>query len=111
MKIIENIRQKVKDEKADPSGAVAEDVRMKAVEAIRGGIESGAWEKYMSMFATTPQQLARLKGADDAGGDPYMRIALTYLVANGVCGAGTITRLEENIGDVLDKGLPDAVTS
>jgi hypothetical protein len=60
--------------------------------AIFAGINSEAWRDYMSLFASSEEQLTRLTTADlDAPGDAgvYMPRIRAYIAANGVCAPGT----------------------
>lgn len=82
-----------------------DDLRKQAILAMYGGIDSDAWKQYMSNFATTPEQLARLT---TFSGDalPYVRQARCYLVANAMCLPGTDSKMLDGIEDLLDKTLP-----
>lgn len=82
-------------------------VRQRSIAAIMAGDGTPEWETYMSMFSTTPAELARLLPTDTTAGDPSMDQARTYLVGNGTCGAETTGgRLIEGVWDILDEDLP-----
>jgi hypothetical protein len=60
--------------------------------AIFAGINSEQWKDYMSLFATSEEQLTRLTTADlDGPGDSavYMPRIRAYVAVNGVCAPGT----------------------
>lgn len=60
--------------------------------AIFAGINSEQWKDYMSLFASSEEQLTRLTTADlDGPGDSgvYMARIRAYVAVNGVCAPGT----------------------
>lgn len=101
-RIIDKVRQ-VKSQLQADSAAVQRN-REKAVAAIGSGIGSAEWTVYMQQFANTPQQLARLTATDGTAQDPTLKLARAYLVANAVCGPGTLTNLDLTV-DGIDDGL------
>jgi hypothetical protein len=109
MKITELVIQKVEAVQADMTGALAAEVRSKAVAATLGGLNSQAWQDYMSMFAEAPDQLSRLTLRDGTADDSQMQEAAVYLVANGAVGGDTFLKLGENQEglSVLDLDLSD----
>lgn len=82
----------------------ADEVRTKAMSAILGS--AADWVIYMQLYATTPQELARLIPTDGSGNDEAMNIARAYLAANGMCAPGTGRRLLDNVTERLN--LPAA---
>ena len=95
------------EEIATGNAMLGQEVREKALAAIIAGQGSPAWETYMNIFSTSPEQLARLLPTDGTLGDPVMDEARTYLIGNGTCGSDTTgSRLIEGVGDTLDKELP-----
>ncbi|MGH9948512.1 MAG: hypothetical protein ACRD6X_15145 [Pyrinomonadaceae bacterium] len=85
---------------------LGQEIRSKAVAAIKGGEGSPAWETYMSVFSQSPTQLARLLPTDGTQNDFDFDLARTYLVGNGTCGAETTEfHLIEGVDDELDEGL------
>lgn len=87
--------------------ALGNTVRSRAVAAIMAGTGSPEWENYMSMFSTSPAELARLLPTDESEGVPEQDQARTYLVGNGTCGAETTGgRLIEGVWDILDEPIP-----
>lgn len=96
MKITELILQKVEAIETDTTGAIAVEVRSKAVAATLGGIGSEEWLEYMRMFGKTAQQLARLTLQDDSAHNPELRDALVYLVASGAVGDDAFLKLGAN---------------
>ena len=84
---------------------LGQEIRAKAVAAIKGGDGSAAWETYMSVFSQSPAQLARLLPTDSTLNDFNFDVARTYLVGNGTCGAETTEFLIEGVDDKLDEGL------
>lgn len=101
-RIIDKVRQ-VKTLLQADSAAVQKN-REKAVAAIGSGIGSAEWTAYMQQFANTPQQLARLTATDGTAQNPELKLARAYLVANAVCGPGTLTNLDLTV-DGIDDGL------
>lgn len=100
---IEDIMKEIKD----GNTGLGDDIQAEAVEAIKAGMGSDAWIKYMERFSKGPNQMARLEPTDDTIDDADMDIARTYLAGNGMCGAAT-TGLNLNFGtDKLDDGLSD----
>jgi hypothetical protein len=81
-------------------GEVSKKVKEGAINAIMGG--AADWVSYMSLFANTPAELARLVPSDGTQDDPNMREARAYLVANAICAPGTTTGLLDNVFDRLD---------
>lgn len=111
MSILTNIENKIKDQVADTTGRVTDELSEQSIAAILGGLGSPAWKKYMENFVDKegpdrPKQLARLMGEDLAGGDPYIQTAIAYLVSNGSCGSPTRTKLTLQLENgLLDQGL------
>jgi len=97
----------IMDEIANGDIARGQEVREKAVAAIKTGQGSAAWEAYMQLYSTSSEQLARLLPNDSTLDDPDFDEARTYLVGNGTCGSDTTgSRLIEGVWDRLDKNLP-----
>lgn len=85
---------------------LADMIQKKAVLAIKAGEGSDAWNDYMSSFAQTPEELARLLPTDSTSGLFDMDVARTALVGNGTCGATTTGfHLLDGVGDTLDEGI------
>ena len=106
MSIRTNI-EKVMAEIEGGNTSLGDTVRQEAVNAIKSGEGSAAWETYMSRFSQSPSQLARLLPTDDTKNVYEMDLARTYLVGNGTCGAETTGyHLNYGIGDTLDENLP-----
>jgi hypothetical protein len=103
MSIVNNVKAKMDAASRDKD--LAKKLRDQSIEAILAGLGSPAWERYMNNFAENPQQLNRLMARDEHSRDEYMKDALVYLVANGVCFPDTVTRtLEKLDATVLDDG-------
>lgn len=79
---------------------VTNDVQRKAIKAIIGGSQTEDWEDYMGLFATNAEELAKLKPTPETPDE--QRLALAYLVANGMCGTGTTGALVDNVTDKLN---------
>ena len=78
-----------------------------AINAVRGGITSTDWSKYMTLFADNEQQLKRLTGQDEVSQqEGYVKVSSAYLVANGTCGGFTPAGLHQFIDARIDEGLP-----
>lgn len=73
------------------------ELQEQASEAIKGGITSGAWEVFMSNFASNPAQLQRLIGKDAFIDKPWGLISLAYLPANAMCGTSTTANTRRNM--------------
>jgi hypothetical protein len=101
-RIIDKVRQVKSALQADP--VATQKNRERAVAAIGSGIGSAEWKEYMQQFADTPQQLARLTATDGTAQNPSLKLARAYLVANAVCGPGTLTNLDLTV-DGIDDGL------
>jgi hypothetical protein len=98
---VEGMMKKIRDD-----SGVGDEVQAKAVDAIKSGQGSSAWETYMTMFATDKKQLARLLPTDDTDGVFRMDVARTCLVGNGTCGAETTgSELLNGVKDILDEDL------
>ncbi|MEQ1764257.1 MAG: hypothetical protein ABL984_14090 [Pyrinomonadaceae bacterium] len=105
MSIRSNI-EGIMDQIGDGDTALGDTVRARSTAAILAGGGTPEWETYMSMFSTTPEELARLLPTDESGGVPEMDQARTYLVGNGMCGAETTkSRLIQGVWDILDQEL------
>ena len=112
MKIVEKIKQihsQIKDNPDDP--ALAQKMQELAVKAMYSGINHDDWKQYMSNFASSPEQLQRLIGKDEAfNNTKYGRLTLAYVVANSTCGMGTTTETGRDMSpgmlEALDSGLP-----
>ena len=92
--------QKEVDQLGKEGGEMSQKVKQGAINAILGGAKD--YIAYMSLFANTPAELARLIPSDGTQDDPTMRQARAYLVANAVCAPGTATGLTANVFDLLD---------
>ena len=74
-------------------------LKLLAVQAIRYGISSRAWEEYMTEFAkegvapnevVNPLKLKRLMGEDNVfNATHYAEETLSYIAANATCDVGT----------------------
>lgn len=84
------------------------DVKAAATKAIFGGMQSQAWEEYMSLFADNAAQLKRLKGEDAQSNVSWVRDSIAYLAADGMCGATTTGIIANNLDERLDEGLDEA---
>lgn len=106
MSIRSNIEAVMADLRDGSSAQLGETIRAEAVQAIKSGEGSQAWETYMSRFSQSAEQLARLLPTDDTLNDFNMDVARTYLVGNGTCGAETTGfHLIEGVDDKLDENL------
>lgn len=115
-KIIENVRAKEVEIKADPDEAEANAQR--AIVAILGGRNSAAYRTYMLQFVekdaagnpTEPlgaAQLARLLSDDEPIPGQDMKRRRAYMLANAVCGGGSPTnggRFDFEV-ETVDTGL------
>jgi hypothetical protein len=107
-KLIETRDKLVQDEK-NGIKITGERLKALAVAAILGGAKSKAWDTYMRQYAENPEQLARLKLADDFSKvQDWMPEMAAYTVANATCGGGTGTGLAKNIDERIDTDLPVA---
>lgn len=79
-----------------------DELRKQAIDAIYGGLGSKAWEDYMSNFAGSPEQLARLTTRDEDHCHPYIPQARAYLIANSTCLPGTDLKMLEGVTGFLD---------
>ena len=66
MSIRSNIEEMMK--KVQDDASVGVDLQAKAEDAIKSGQGSKEWEAYMSMFATSEKELARLLPDDETAG-------------------------------------------
>jgi hypothetical protein len=98
--------QKEVDEHGSAGADVSKKIKQRAIDAIMGGAPD--YIAYMSLFAKTPDELARLIPTDGTEDDPDQREARAYLVANAICAPGTATGLVDNVFDRLD---PPAVAA
>jgi len=92
MKILERLEKIRDDVAADPLANAALGARMQELGclAVEEGINSRAWEQYMRLFASNPDQLKRLIGKDEEFNQTFWgRKSLAYMVANGCCGIDT----------------------
>jgi hypothetical protein len=103
MSIEENIT--AVQERIDRDSSFGDDLRAQAIAAIYGGLTSDAWKRYMSNFARTPEELARLTSREGDGCHPYIPQARCYLVANATCLPGTNRDMLGGIEGFLDKTL------
>ena len=90
---------------------LANDLQKAATKAIRGGMTSDDWKKYMCYFASNPEQLQRLIGREESyNGTIYGPDTLAYMVANSTCGPGTDTEtgrfMNAEMLESLDRDLP-----
>jgi len=111
MKIIEKIEKIKVAIENDPEGnaSLGERLRKYGCLAVQQGINSRAWQEYMRIFASNPDQLKRLIGEDETfNASLWGPTTLAYLVANGCCGidTGGNTRrgMSEAMEEVLDSG-------
>ena len=107
MSISGNIQQKIDDihqeRLAIPDGQehpIADEVRIKATNAILGGATE--YLEYMQLFAKTKEELALLIPSELAEDDSKKREARAYLVANGMCAPGTGDKLLDVVSNRLD---------
>jgi len=75
-------------------------LKRKALDAISGG--TSQWVSYMTEFAKSPQELARLIPTDGTENDPAMNDARAYLVAKAPCATDTVTTFLKTITTALD---------
>jgi len=109
MAISDNVREmaeKIDDEvNTHPPDAnnlrspTAREIHALATNAILGGMQD--WVAYMTKFAKTPEELARLIPTDGTTDDHY-RSARAYLVANGMCTDETTPHMQMRVGNDLD---------
>ena len=111
-RIIDMINQRKQEFRDNP--VLASQNMTMALAAIREGINSKAWEYYMSQYVErnapgelNQEQLARLMATDGTVGDPIMDRHRAYLVANAVCGPSTEENLHFGI-ESIDNGLATA---
>lgn len=83
-------------------------LKVAAIKATLGGINSNDWKKYMSIFASNEDQLKRLTGRDANAADTWVKETSAYLVANGTCGGFTPNGLPQFLKAEIDDGLPEA---
>jgi len=102
--ILENVKRKVEEMKKNPILA-GQNLGL-AMAAMRDGINSRAWEFYMTQFARDEngaldkEQLARLMGTDNTLGDPVLDRKRCYLISNAICGMSTITTTGVGVASV-----------
>lgn len=106
MKIVDKIKQIHNFVKTPAGAGKGAQMQIDAGEAIRNGINSPQWKKYMCHLASNPDQLRRLIGQDTA----YMETvwgphSLAYLVANSTCGTGTTADTTANMPDPMKEEL------
>ena len=103
MAIRDNIAKKMEDihqervEIPDPTKPhpIADEVKIKSMKAILGS--AADWVMYMKLYATTPEELARLIPTDGTENNEQMNVARAYLAANGMCAPGTGDKLLDNV--------------
>lgn len=89
MDINEVVARALKDEK------FANELRSKALQAVKNGMDSPEWDEYMAYFNTSPEDLARMKTGEFPGGD--LNIGTTWTTATittattSVCTITTVT--------------------
>ena len=114
MAISDNIQAKADQVEAeneartlDPNAPIphTQELHDKASAAILGGNKSQAWGDYMSLFATTPEELAHLIPTD-GDTDPGRQTLRAYLVAGGMCLGGTTGGMLNPITQGLDLPNP-----
>lgn len=88
------------------SAAAAANAKL-AVAAVTGGVKSPAWRVYMEQFVSKgdnnqpdEEQLMRLLATDGTESDEALTRNRAYLVANGVCGEGTITKFDQLVKSI-----------
>lgn len=81
------------------------DLKVAAVNAALGGINSEAWRKYMTIFADNEAQLNRLTAKDPQAVNPWIKETSAYMVANGTCGGETPNNLLQGIDERIDADL------
>ena len=86
-----------------PGSPTAKALKRKSLDAISGGARE--WAIYMSEFAKTPEELARLIPTDNSKDNDDMNQARPYLVAKAACGTDTVTTFENGITEVLDQPI------
>jgi hypothetical protein len=102
-KIAELEQEKEEMEQMEPPdqvGPKAQEMLDLAISAVLGDRE--AFVKYMELFSTSPEELARLIPTDGTENDPVKRKARAYLVSNAICAPGTATGLIDNVFGRLD---------
>ena len=99
---IEAIMEQIKGGDTD----LATQIQRESVAAIKNGQGSPEWETYMSRFAQTPDEFARLVPNDNTIDMEDMDLARATLVGNGNCGAtSTGFHLLDGVDDKLDENL------
>jgi hypothetical protein len=105
-KILELLRETAAEVVLDTTGAIGNQLKYDAVDAIMFGVDSPQWEKYMRHFAENKEQLARLTLNDDMQENSDVRSSCAYIVANAVCGTQTGTQTYKLVNSVIDAGIP-----
>src|SRR5215212_4675376 len=107
MSIIDNLTRAEKaihddivdSENAGTISQLAESVRMAAVSAITGGMNSVMWQRYMALFSDTKEELAQLTVERKGQEADYMPDIRAYTPANAMCLPGTDTTLTAKVKD------------
>ena len=88
---------------ADNSKTICKTLGYRAVDAMLNGKDSDQWKDYMSFFAQTPEELARLTFADDLSKtDPDVRESILYIASNAACTTVTLKDMPDAVNDVID---------
>jgi len=108
MKIMERINhvgQEVKKD-FDANGPLGKKLHDAAINAILGGKGSAEWAAYMSLFADSKEQLARLKAEDAFSQEQsWVPTSVAYLAGNGTCGGMTPLALPNEVNNSIDFGI------
>ena len=86
----------------DPS-LLANSVRDAAIKAIKGGMNSVAWQRYMALFCDTADELAQLT-VEREGDGSYMAQVRAYTPATAICLPITNTQITNGVNNALPAG-------
>lgn len=73
-----------------------------AIKALLGGFGSPAWNSYMAVFATNPEQLTRLTKRVNDGEEDYLDQDRAYIVSNAICTPETNAFLNDKVNELID---------
>lgn len=102
---IQNKQDAINAERAaSPTGdsEIANTLQIKAMAAVYGGTTE--WGEYMTMFAVTTEEMARLQPGLDDLPSSERNLARAYLLGNGICGPASTggVELSFTVGNKLD---------